>query len=50
MSQAKTKRTKNNKGNKLSRAQKLLRGWKLFVLRFGAFLRSKFFRKKNKQV
>ena len=46
----KKKQTLNNKGNNFSRAQKLLRGWKLFVLRLMLFLRSKFFRKKNKEV
>ena len=43
-----TRQKQVNKGNKFSRAQKLLRGWKLFVLRFGAFLWLKFFRKKNR--
>ena len=44
--QNKKKQTKDNKGNKFSRAQGLLRGWKSVFLHFGAFLRSRF-RKKN---
>ena len=44
--QNKTKQTKNNKGNKFSRAQELLRGWKSVFLHFGAFLRSRFRKKK----
>ena len=34
-------RTKHNKGNSFLHAQKLLRGWKLLALSFGAFLRTK---------
>ena len=34
---------KKNKDNGLLRAQKLLRGWKSFVMGFGAFLRPKSF-------
>ena len=46
----KNERTKHNKGNSFLHAQKLLRGWKLFVLSFGAFLRTKPSCKKNKQL
>ena len=36
-SRVKIKQTLNNKDNNFSPAQKLLRGWKLFALHFGAF-------------
>ena len=50
--QNKIKQTKGNKGNNFSRAQKLLRGWKLFVLRFGAFFYAQniFVKKINKRT
>ena len=35
--QNKIKQTLSNKGNNFLSTQKLLRGWKLFVLRFGSF-------------
>ena len=41
------KRTLHNNGNKFSPAQKLLRGWKSFVLHFCTFLCSRFFRTKR---
>ena len=50
--QNKIKQTLINKDNNFSCAQKLLRGWMLFVLRFVFFVRPKYFRKKitNKQA
>ena len=41
--QSKIKETLNKKDNNFSRTQKLLRGWKSLVLRFGAFLGLKTF-------
>ena len=46
--QNKINETLNNKGNTFLRSQKLLRGWKLFALRFVLFVRWKPFRKKSK--
>ena len=44
--QNKIKKTLNKKCNNFSQAQKLLRGWKSFVLRLVVFVRLKPFRKK----
>ena len=41
---------KKNNGNGILRAQKLLRGWKLFVWVLVLFVRAKYFRKKTKQT
>ena len=45
--QNRNKETLNNKDNNFFRARKLLRGWKLFVLCFGAFCAREIFRKKQ---
>ena len=48
--QNKFKQTLTNKNNNFSCVLKLLRGWKPFVLCFVLLLRSRLFRKKNKQA